>query len=65
MALPLVGRLDSEGRDDITEGNMIALAKRQSPRILKGDWELFDASAYTEESHRPGWQPHAYQRKAP
>uniref|UniRef100_A0A6M3XGA6 Uncharacterized protein n=1 Tax=viral metagenome TaxID=1070528 RepID=A0A6M3XGA6_9ZZZZ len=48
VCLPLAGRRDSEGIDDVSRSNLEALRKLGSPRILAGDYVEFDPA---------GWQP--------
>lgn len=59
VCLPLVGRLDREGMDDVTEANLEALRQVGSPRALAGDVVLYDAGRLAD---RNGWQPLRYMR---
>lgn len=60
ICLPLRGRIDKENRDDISQSNLDALRALGSPRVLKGDYVLFDPAGYEEDLHRRGWQPNRY-----
>jgi hypothetical protein len=57
FALPLGGRLDSEGRDDISPANLEALRSLGSPRVLASDYVLFDPETY--QAPRT-WEPLRY-----
>ena len=56
VCLPLPGRKDSEGRDDISQTNLNAL--RNSPRVLAGDYCKVDEVTLAGE----GWNPCCYLR---
>jgi hypothetical protein len=60
VCLPLAGRRDSEGVDDISRSNLDALRELGSPRVKRGDYVLFDPSRYDEREHRAGWRPLDY-----
>ncbi|HUT89296.1 MAG TPA: radical SAM protein [Thermoguttaceae bacterium] len=63
VCLPLAGRLDRERVDDVSRSNLETLRRLKSPRILAGDYALFDTEAYDPSTHRPGWTPLEYLRK--
>lgn len=60
--LPLAGRRDSQDRDDISPSNFVALEALGSPRIKKGDYEIFDPEqvTYDESKHNVNWEPQKY-----
>jgi hypothetical protein len=49
IPLPTKSRLDSEGRDDISEGNLRRLFLVDSPRVLAGDVVPWDGSMWDAE----------------
>jgi hypothetical protein len=65
VCLPLAGRSDKERRDDVSRSNLHDLRRLKSPRILAGDYVLFDGEAYDPWTHRPDWAPLRYLRKRP
>lgn len=65
MCLPLEGRLDRDRVDDVSRGNLEALRRLGSPRILAGQYVLLEAEDYDPSTHRPGWAPLRYLRKKP
>ena len=62
VCLPLPGRPDHQRVDDLSQSNLQLLRKLGSPRVRKGDYVLFDSSAYQEQRNRAGWQPLRYLR---
>ena len=62
VCLPLPGRPDHQRVDDLSRSNLQLLRKLGSPRVKKGDYVLFDPSAYQEQRNRVGWQPLRYLR---
>ena len=59
-ALPLDRRHDHERRDDISESNLCTLKDLGSPRILKGNYCLFNKDNYDQEEAVKNWQPNRY-----
>ena len=60
MALPLRGRRDTECVDDISPSNLEALEVLRSPRVLAGEYRLFDAARWEPPEH---WRPLRYLRE--
>jgi len=58
-ALPLPARQDSEEIDDISDSNLAALRKRNSPRVQRQQYQLYDVSQYQEQAN---WRPHQYKQ---
>jgi hypothetical protein len=65
VCLPLEGRRDRDGVDDVSPGNLDALRRLGSPRILAGQYALFDPDRYHPDARRPDWAPLRYLRKRP
>ena len=65
VCLPLEGRLDHERVDDVSRSNLETLRRLGSPRILAGEYALFEAEEYDPSTHRPDWAPLRYLRKQP
>jgi hypothetical protein len=63
VCLPLEGRLDKEQVDDLSQSNLETLRRLGSPRVLAGDYALFDPERYDPSAHRAGWSPLRYLRK--
>jgi len=63
VCLPLPGRRDSEGRDDLTAGNAAELGRLGSPAIAAGRYVVFDPNDFRPD--QPGWQPQRYLRPEP
>jgi hypothetical protein len=59
VCLPLVGRPDSERRDDVSPGNLGALEALGSPRVAAGEVVEFDTEKYEPP---PDWEPLRYLR---
>lgn len=57
MPLPMQGRLDSEGIDDISLTNLYALAKIDSPRIEAAEFNLVETADYIKPET---WKPAQY-----
>jgi len=45
-------RLDVEHRDDVSASNLRELEERGSPRILRGDYVVFNSASYSESNER-------------
>jgi hypothetical protein len=62
VCLPLPGRLDREGVDDVSVSNLEALVALDSPRIARNKFAL---AAPEQLRDRAGWVPFAYLRSKP
>lgn len=59
MCLPLEPRRDNEERDDISPSNLRVLDALGSPRVLRGEYVLFDAKRWKPPKD---WKPLRYLR---
>ena len=59
-AAPLPPRLDCDGIDDISPGNLEILAARGSPRVKAGHYKVFDCNGYSKEKYGKNWVPNLY-----
>lgn len=59
-AAPLPGRMDNEGVDDISPGNLLRLRQLRSPRVAAGDYREFDVARYDPDKYATGWMPNIY-----
>ncbi|MGE4136410.1 MAG: hypothetical protein AB7E98_11930 [Pirellulales bacterium] len=59
--LRLAGRLDSANRDDVSPSNLAELERIGSPRLKRGEVEVYDIGVpYQEREVRDDWQPMDY-----
>lgn len=59
-AAPLPGRLDNQNVDDISPGNLAILKEKQSPRVLAGDYRVFDCAGYDPSNPQNSQAPAIY-----
>jgi len=59
VCLPLEGRRDAEGVDDVSHANATALRMMASPRIRKGRFKVFDPESWQPPED---WEPLRYLR---